>query len=110
MTRARLPNRRRAVALELVHRDRQFRAHVGFFDDDTPAELFINAEKQNSPLDAFANDGSILLSQLLQRGATLAEIGHSLKRNPDGSPASVIGEAVDALKRIPVILKHSPHA
>jgi hypothetical protein len=34
---------------------------------------------------------------LLQRDASVLEMGHSLKRNPDGSPASVIGEAIDLL-------------
>ena len=95
--RHRLPNRRRARAFDLQHRDSLYRAHVGFFDDGSPAELFSNSAKQNSTLDAFASDAAILLSLLLQRGASVSEIGHSLKRNPDGSPASVIGEAIDLL-------------
>jgi hypothetical protein len=95
--RHRLPNRRRARAFDLQHRDSLYRAHVGFFDDGRPAELFLNSAKQNSTLDAFASDAAILLSLLLQRGVSVSEIGHSLKRNPDGSPASVIGEAIDLL-------------
>jgi hypothetical protein len=98
--RNRLPNRRGAVAFNFAHRGMWFRAHVGFFPDGRPAELFLNAEKQNSALDGFGSDAAILLSLCLQRGANLAEIGHSLKRNPDGSPASVIGEAVDALLKL----------
>jgi hypothetical protein len=34
---------------------------------------------------------------LLQHGATPAEIGHALRRSPDGAPASLIGAAVDRL-------------
>src|SRR5258708_6207148 len=95
-TRERLPNRRPAIAFDFQHRGMRYRAHVGFFENGAPAELFIDSSKQNSALDCFANDGAILVSLLLQNGTTLPEIGHSLKRNPDGSPASLIGEAVEA--------------
>jgi hypothetical protein len=98
--RARLPNRRRAIAFEFIHRDALYRAHVGFFEDNKPAEVFINAQRQNSTLDAFAGDSAILVSLLLQNGVTPREIGHSLKRNPDGTAASVIGAAIDVLMQM----------
>jgi hypothetical protein len=98
--RERLPNRRPAAAVEFAHRDALYRAHIGFFQGDKPAELFINAQQQNSTLDAFAGDAAILVSLLLQHGVTPLAIGHSLKRNPDGTPASVIGAAVDVLLQI----------
>ena len=68
-----LPNRRGAVAFNFAHRGMSFRAHVGFFPDGSPAELFLNAEKQNSALDGFGSDAAILLSLCLQRGAPLAD-------------------------------------
>jgi hypothetical protein len=95
--REKLPNRRPARAFALQHRDSLYRAHVGFFADGRPAELFLDAAKANSTLDAFASDAAILVSLLLQNGAKVSEIGHSLRRNPDGTPASVIGEALDLL-------------
>jgi hypothetical protein len=98
--RTHLPSRRRAVAEEIIHRDARYRVHVGFFQDDKPAELFINAQRQNSTLDAFAGDSAILVSLLLQHGITPREIGHSLKRSPDGTPASVIGAAIDVLMQM----------
>jgi hypothetical protein len=48
-------------------------------------------------LDAFAADAAILLSLLLQHGATLGEIGHALRRSPNGTPASLIGVVIDRL-------------
>jgi hypothetical protein len=56
-------------------------------------EVFLNAQKANSQLDVFANDGAILMSMLLQYGCPPADIHHAMKRNPDGSPASPLGLA-----------------
>jgi hypothetical protein len=71
--------------------------HVGYFADGAVGEVFLDATKQNSMLDAFAADAAILVSLLLQHGATPAEIGHALRRAPDGSAASLVGVVVDRL-------------
>lgn len=98
--RARLPNRRGATALELEHAGHRYRMHVGYFSDGSIGELFLDAAKQNSGLDAFASDAAILVSLLLQHGASPAEIGHALRRAPNGEPASLIGAAVDQLSSL----------
>lgn len=98
--RQRLPNRRAAVAFDFQHGELRYRAQVGFFEDGRAGELFLNASKQNSALDAFAADAAILISLLLQRGATVAEIGHALRQTPSGTPASLIGAAVQKLNKI----------
>jgi hypothetical protein len=46
---------------------------------------------------SFAADSAILISLLLQYDATPAEIGHALRRAPNGSAASLIGAVVDRL-------------
>jgi hypothetical protein len=56
-------------------------------------EVFLNAQKVNSQADVLASDGAILISMLLQYGCPPADIAHSMKRNPDGSPASPLGRA-----------------
>jgi hypothetical protein len=99
MTRYRPSNRRGAIASEFVHDALGIRMHVGFFQDGRPAEIFLDSSKQNSALDALASDAAILISLLLQFGATVAEIGHALRRTPQGAPASLIGAAVDELAR-----------
>src|SRR5262245_64813025 len=70
------------------------------FPDGVIGEVFLDAAKQNSMLDAFAADAAILLSLLLQLGASPAEIRHALRRSPNGAPASLIGAVVDELHGI----------
>lgn len=95
--RRRLPHRRGAVALDIEHAGHRYRMHVGHFLDGAVGEVFLDAARQNSTLDAFAADAAILLSLLLQHGATPAEIGHALRRSSNGAPASLIGAVVDQL-------------
>lgn len=45
-------------------------------------------------------DISVLISLLLQHGASLDQIAHSLGRDEADKPASMVGAAVDTLKRI----------
>lgn len=65
------------------------------------AEVFISAQKVNSPLDVLASDGAILMSMLLQYGCPAAEIAKSMKRNSDGTPASPLGRAAAFLVEDP---------
>jgi len=95
--RHRLPQRRGAIAVELEHAGHHFRMQIGCFPDGAFGEVFLDAAKQNSALDAFAADAAILISLLLQHGATPAEIGHALRRAPDGTAASLVGAVVDRL-------------
>jgi hypothetical protein len=97
MMRKRPPNRRGAIAFTVTHEGLECRAHLGHFDDGSLAELFLDAKKPDSALDALAADAAILISLLLQRGSSAAEIGHALRRTPSGRPASLIGAVVDAL-------------
>jgi hypothetical protein len=56
-------------------------------------EVFLNAQKVNSPVDVLVSDGAILMSMLLQFGCPPADIYHAMKRNPDGSMSSPLGRA-----------------
>src|SRR5262245_24951092 len=96
-TRRRLPHRRGAVAVDIEHAGHHYRMHVGYFPAGGVGEVFLDAAKQDSTLDAFAADCAILLSLLLQHRALPAEIGHALRRSPNGAPASLIGAGVDEL-------------
>src|SRR5262245_17221967 len=99
-SRRHLPDRRGAIALNLEG-GHHFRLHVGRYPDDgSLGEVFIDAARQNSALDAIAANAAILVSLLLQRGASPAEIGHALRRAPDGAPASLIGVVVDLLRAL----------
>jgi hypothetical protein len=95
--RRRLPQRRGAIAVGLEHAGHHFRMQIGHFQDGALGEVFVDAAKPNSTLDALAADSAILVSLLLQHGATPGEIGHALRRAPDGTAASLIGAVVDRL-------------
>ncbi|NEV79287.1 hypothetical protein DYI24_19845, partial [Rhodopseudomonas sp. BR0C11] len=57
------------------------------------AEVFINAQKVNSPIDALVSDAAILMSMLLQYGCPAEDIAKSMKRTPSGEASSVLGVA-----------------
>jgi hypothetical protein len=92
--RRRLPQRRGAIAVELEHAGHQFRMQIGRFPDGVQGEVFLDAAKQNSALDALAADAAILISLLLQHGVLPEAIGHALRRAPNGTPASLVGAVV----------------
>lgn len=99
-TRRRLANRRAHETIAIEHEGQRYKIglgrEVGSVDRQKLgpiAEIFLNAQKANSPLDVLASDGAILMSMLLQYGCPPEDIAHSMKRNPDGSPASPLGRA-----------------
>jgi hypothetical protein len=104
--RQRLDDRRAADVRELAHANQRYRLHVGRFPSGALAEVFVDSSKPNSTMDAFAADAAILISLLLQHGATPNEIGHALRRNPNGAAASLIGAVVDALQVIETEVRH----
>lgn len=98
MSRALLAQRRPSEAFGFEHAGHRFRIQVGFYSGSgTIGEVFVNAEKTDSAIDALGGDVAILISLLLQHGAMPAAIGHALRRNPNGERASLIGALVDAL-------------
>jgi hypothetical protein len=58
MNRRRLQQRRGAIAVELEHADHHFRMQIRCFPDGALGEVFLDAAKQNSALDAFAADAA----------------------------------------------------
>ena len=95
--RKRLPSRRLCKTVAFENDGHGFRLAAGFYHDGTVGEVFLNAEKTNSTLDALASDAAILVSLALQFGCTLDELRHAVKRDGKGRAASFIGEALDRL-------------
>jgi hypothetical protein len=60
-------------------------------------EIFLNAQKVNSPLDLLASDGAKLMSLLLQYGVPAEAINRVMNRNANGTPASPLGVAASYL-------------
>jgi hypothetical protein len=95
--RQRLPNRRRSETIEFERDGSSFRITVGYFADNSVGEVFMNADRVNSSLDAQISDSAIIVSLCLQWGASLQEITHALKRDAQGHAASPIGAALDRI-------------
>lgn len=98
--RHRLANRRAHETIAIEHEGQRYKIGLGrevLCVDRARlgpiAEIFLNAQKANSPLDVLASDGAILMSMLLQYGCPPSDIAHAMKHNPDGSPASPLGRA-----------------
>ena len=110
--RTRLPNRRPSHIETLEAAGQTFTACVGF-DPETeqPREIFLNAGKEGSQVDALLSDAATIISVALQYGVPPAAFRKSVGRAPDLSTmpgssgqliagdhaASPIGAAVDLL-------------
>jgi hypothetical protein len=99
--RLRLPNRRKCLTLEFQHAGQAFRLSTGYFSDGRLAEVFLSARHVGSPLEALARDSAILVSLCLQHGVAIETIKHALTRDHDGSAATAISAALDALAGVP---------
>src|SRR5450756_478696 len=91
-----LPARRYGESFDIEHEGWWYHVQIGPIDDaGAPGEVFVNAHKVNSAVDNLGADIAILISLLLQHGASAATIGHALRRNPNNSRASLAGILVD---------------
>jgi hypothetical protein len=95
--RNRLPNKRKAISTTFERDGARFEMTAGYYPDDRPGEVFLNADRANSLLDFLMSDAAILASIALQYGASLDELRHALKRDARGNAASPIGEALDRI-------------
>lgn len=94
-----LPMRRRCETLEIDFGGLRG-SHVitvGFYEDGTLGEVFINSGKSGEPVEAIARDGAVVLSVALQYGASLETIRHAITRDDQGQPTSIVGAVVDRL-------------
>ncbi len=108
--RRRLPNRRPSHTETLEIGGQAFTATVGF-DPETgqPREIFLNAGKEGSLLNALLTDAAVVVSIALQHGIPAAALAKSVGRLPSSPvgpadldrapgqkvPASPIGAALD---------------
>ena len=96
-----LPMRRRSETFDIAYGGLS-KAHtvtVGFYDDGSPGEIFINGGKSGATVEAIARDGAVLLSMALQHGVSLDTIRHALTRDGQGQAASIVGAVVDRLTK-----------
>jgi ribonucleoside-diphosphate reductase alpha chain len=111
--RQRLPNRRPSHTETLEVAGQTFTATVGFDPEDgRPRELFLNAGKEGSLINAMLADAAVAISVALQHGVSAQALAKSIGRFPETPiapagldqspaamvPASPIGAALDLLR------------
>ena len=108
MTRTRIATRRPSVTRDVTwtttHGSQSFSLTFGFHPETARlSEVFYSdGQRVGSQLQHEISDGCVLISLLLQHGATPDAIGHSLSRIPvlgQDAPASVIGAIVEARRQ-----------
>lgn len=108
--RRRLPNRREAVteSIEFFAGDgriARYEAAVGFDELGRAKELFLSGAKAGSDMAATLADTAVALSVALQHGVSATSMAVSIARVAPadglraGTPASVVGAALDLLAR-----------
>jgi hypothetical protein len=98
MLRNRLPDRREHTVLDFTTADGfNYTAGLGFFEDGTVAEIFLNADKVGTAIETAARDSAVVASIALQHGVSPDVIRHALTRNGNGEASGPLGTLLDLL-------------
>lgn len=99
--RQKLPDRRPCETYTAIFQGVKCAVSYGYTDaasylaGEKPKEVFIDAGKSETDIYSVMRDAATVTSVALQHGISPAELAHSSIRNPDGSPASIIGDVLD---------------
>ena len=94
--RQRLPNRRAHELRDLHFNGKRFVVGFGRYDNGQLAEIFIDTAKPGATdLDHVARDAAVCASLGLQSGVALEPLRAAVSRDSDGSPAGLLGAALD---------------
>jgi hypothetical protein len=77
----------------------KYTAGLGYFADGRLAEVFLNAEKIGTAIEAAARDSAVVASLALQHGVPSETIRHALTRNGDGTASGALGTLLDLLAK-----------
>lgn len=91
MNRTRLDDRRYCETWNSIYEGIPFSVSYGRDKDGQIKEVFINAAKIGSQIEAMMNDMATAVSIALQTGNTPSDLYKSMRRNPNGQPASMLG-------------------
>lgn len=96
-----LPPRRYSENIKLQHRGMTYFVGVGYYENGTPAEIFVSTAKLGTDVVNTANDACILISYLLQIGIAWHEFDDiltMLQRDEKDDFASIIGVLINLLR------------
>jgi hypothetical protein len=109
MSTRRILPRRSAETFQLRFWNQPVNVTVGYYEDGTPGEIFVDAGKSGQDVQSTARDAAIVLSLSLQHGATFETIRHAVTRSADGAAASILGAIADKVASLTVnALKPAP--
>lgn len=97
MTRLALPPRRAQETFDLDHDGQRYAVSVGLYRDGQLGEVFIQAHRRGTQIEAAARDSAILISFMIQHGLLVDQLRHGLTRDGQGFPASIVGAVLDAI-------------
>ncbi len=99
--RRQLPPRRLSESFELAWGGftKPHMITVSYYHDGSLGEVFISGGKSGEQVEAIARDAAIILSIAMQYGVPLGPIAHSITRDSQGAPSSIIGRVIDELTR-----------
>ena len=94
--RNRLGNRRACDSFICRFDNNNYHTSIGFFEDGSVAEIFIDSDKVTSLMSSMLKDSAIIISLCLQNGVSIFDIKESLLRMEDKKkPASPVSEIID---------------
>jgi hypothetical protein len=99
MSRKTLPLRRHCETFDIGYNSTQYTISVGLYENQEVAEVFITGAKAGSEFEAVARDAAVVLSIALQYGVPVHVLAHSITRNIDETPRTIMGAVLDELVR-----------
>ncbi len=101
MSRAFLPDRRASETVTMIHDGFKFDLSTGYYEDGGVGEAFVHARGRNvnSTLANIIQDAAIIISLARQWGVPIEKMREGVLRDEDGKPATIIGCALDAVRR-----------
>ena len=92
-----LPPRRLTVTVGIEWANRAWSISVGFDDALQVREIFADGHKSGTDVEAILDDACILISMLLQSGASIQDLAEKLGRegvDPTAPASSIVGIAI----------------
>ena len=89
-----LPNRRPCETFDVAYGGlaKSHTITIGYYEDDTPGEVFISFGKSGEQAEAIARDGAVLISMCLQHGVSLDTIRHAITRDSHGATLRTLAD------------------
>ena len=93
-----VPNRRNSEVIGFSHDGLAYQGQVSWLADGRPIEIFLDAGKAGTALQAIARDSAVAVSLALQHGASLAVLRGAMTRGDGDLAAGPLGRMLDLVE------------